>query len=241
MQHDAQTPAPTTTIAASGQLPGSAQLRSSVQHHLNYSLGLNAAGLRPREAFRAVALAVRDLMTERFFASDEAYRASDSKRLYYLSLEFLIGRSLRSNLVNLGLLETCTDVLRELGVDFGDVEEYETDAALGNGGLGRLAACFLDSLATLGLPGFGYGINYEYGLFRQEIRNGSRWNDRTTGEHMTRHGRFSVLRTQYWCLSTDISNMRWTDPDDTTRCGSTGKSSSEYRAICQLWATAERR
>ncbi len=91
--------------------------------------------------------------------------------LYYLSLEFLIGRSLRSNLVNLGLLNTCSEVLLDLGVDFSDVEDYETDAALGNGGLGRLAACFLDSLATLGMPGFGYGINYEYGLFRQEIRN----------------------------------------------------------------------
>ena len=87
-------------------------------------------------------------------------------------MEFLIGRSLVNNLVNLGLLEPARAVLADLGVSLADLEETEPDAALGNGGLGRLAACFLDSLATLGLPGFGYGINYEYGLFQQEIRNG---------------------------------------------------------------------
>lgn len=153
-------------------LPDHACLRSSILHHVNYSLGLNIEGLQPPEVLRAVSLAIRDLMVERSLSTHAAYRHLDCKRLYYLSLEFLIGRSLRNNLVNLGLLNSCTEVLKELGVDFSEIEEQETDAALGNGGLGRLAACFLDSLATLGLPGFGYGINYEYGLFRQEIRNG---------------------------------------------------------------------
>ena len=128
--------------------------------------------LQPAEALRAVSLAIRDLMVERSLATDAEFRRTDAKRLYYLSLEFLIGRSLRSNLVNLGLLNCGIEVLLELGLDFSEVEEQETDAALGNGGLGRLAACFVDSMATLGMPGFGYGINYEYGLFRQEIRNG---------------------------------------------------------------------
>src|SRR5437762_13618308 len=86
-------------------------------------------------------------------------------------MEFLIGRSLSNNLCNLGLLELCGGALRDMGADLEEVQESEPDAALGNGGLGRLAACFLDSLATLDLPGFGYGINYEYGLFKQEIRN----------------------------------------------------------------------
>src|SRR5207247_6312725 len=84
----------------------------------------------------------------------------------------LVGRSLGNNLYNLGLFEVCRDALSEMGVDVEEVREREVDAALGNGGLGRLAACYLDSLATLGMPGFGYGINYEYGLFRQEIDNG---------------------------------------------------------------------
>ncbi len=153
-------------------LPDHDSLRASILHHLNYSLGLSAEGLHPPEAFRAVSLAIRDLMVAQSLSTDAMYRSVDAKRLYYLSLEYLIGRSLRNNLVNLGLLNSCREVLREFGVDLSDVEEHETDAALGNGGLGRLAACFLDSLATLGMPGFGYGINYEYGLFRQEIRNG---------------------------------------------------------------------
>jgi starch phosphorylase len=125
-----------------------------------------------RDVFRAVELAVRDQLVGRMVATDERYRQANAKRLSYLSLEFLIGRSLTNNLINLGLREECRQMLTELGHDLSAVEGCEPDAALGNGGLGRLAACFLDSLATLDLPGFGYGINYEYGLFRQEIREG---------------------------------------------------------------------
>jgi starch phosphorylase len=110
-------------------------------------------------------------MVEQMLATQRRYQQADAKRLYYLSLEFLIGRSLHNNLANLGLLDEARAVLGEAGMDLADVEDSEADAALGNGGLGRLAACFLDSLATLGLPGFGYGINYEYGLFKQEIKD----------------------------------------------------------------------
>ena len=158
-----------TTVSSNQGVPDHDCLRESILHHVHFSLGLNAEGLQPREAFRAVSLAIRDLMVGQSLSTEAMYHSTDAKQLYYLSLEFLIGRSLRNNLVNLGLLNRCREVLLELGVDFSDVEEQETDAALGNGGLGRLAACFLDSLATLGMPGFGYGINYEYGLFRQEI------------------------------------------------------------------------
>src|ERR1043166_3703758 len=146
--------------------------RHEFLRHVTYGLGETVEGLSPREAFRAVALVVRDRMVGKQLSTEHVYRHRHAKRLYYLSLEFLIGRLLVNNLMNLGLLEDCREVLREFGIDFRDVEEAEVDAALGNGGLGRLAACFLDSLATLGLPGFGYGIDYEYGLFRQEIRNG---------------------------------------------------------------------
>ncbi len=150
----------------------SEDLRASIRYHLNHTLGVTTERLQPAEVFRAVALSLRDMMVEKYLESEKTWQRAGSKRLYYLSLEFLIGRSLQNNLISLGLFETCSAVLQELGVSLADVENFETDAALGNGGLGRLAACFLDSLATLGMPGFGYGINYEYGLFRQEIRNG---------------------------------------------------------------------
>ena len=96
----------------------------------------------------------------------------DPKCLAYLSIEFLLGQSLGNNLINLGMREPYRQALQNLGADLAEIEESEDDAALGNGGLGRLAACFLDSLATLGMPGYGYGIHYEYGLFKQEIDNG---------------------------------------------------------------------
>jgi starch phosphorylase len=160
-------------IATDGRVTtDTATFRQSFLRHVTYSLGERIETLTPREAFRAVALVVRDHAVARRIETEQRYRNAGAKRLYYLSLEFLIGRSLVNNLINLGLDGACRSVLREFGFDPSAVEETEVDAALGNGGLGRLAACFLDSLATLDLPGFGYGIDYEYGLFRQEIRNG---------------------------------------------------------------------
>ncbi len=153
-------------------MTSAACLDQSIQRHARYSLGGNWCDLSPRARFNAVALAVRELLIERMLETEERYRQRDAKRLYYVSIEFLIGQSLGNNLHNLGIRETCREALRNLGADADELEESEPDAALGNGGLGRLAACYLDSLATLGMPGYGYGINYEYGLFRQEIDNG---------------------------------------------------------------------
>jgi starch phosphorylase len=153
-------------------LTDTARLKEAIQRHITYSLGSSVEELTPRDTFRAVALAVRDRLLEGRLATSDRYRRAGVKRLYYLSLEFLIGRSLTKNLVNLRLLETGREVLAEMGLNLDEAAASEQDAGLGNGGLGRLAACFLDSLATLDLPGFGYGINYDYGLFRQEIRNG---------------------------------------------------------------------
>ena len=147
-------------------------LQESIQRHARYSLGKHWRDLSVRDRFDAVALAVRDQMVDCMLETEERFQRSDSKRLYYLSIEFLIGQSLGNNLLNLGIRESCQEALRNLGAGLDEVEESEPDAALGNGGLGRLAACFLDSLATLGMAGFGYGINYEYGLFKQEIDNG---------------------------------------------------------------------
>jgi len=147
-------------------------LADAVFYHLRYSLGREPQSQNPRDMALAVSLAVRDRLVDGLLATEKRYQQEDVKRLYYLSMEYLIGRSLGNNLYNLNLIGTCEATLRQLGFDLEELRDYEYDAALGNGGLGRLAACFLDSLASLDMPGFGYGINYEYGLFKQEIDNG---------------------------------------------------------------------
>src|SRR5207253_550866 len=121
---------------------------------------------------QALSIAVRRPALDAMRESERRYREQDAKRLYYFSMEFLMGRALGNNLTNLGLYDDAKAIIGELGVDLEELESLEHDAALGNGGLGRLAACFLDSLASLDLPGFGYGINYEFGLFRQSFVNG---------------------------------------------------------------------
>jgi starch phosphorylase len=147
-------------------------LLASIQQHIKYSLGKRWQERNQHDLFLALSLSVRDLLIEQMLVQEQKYRETNSKRLYYLSIEFLIGQSLINNLHNLGIFESCQTILREIGIELEKLAEIESDAGLGNGGLGRLAACFLDSLATLGMPGFGYGIHYEYGLFKQEIDNG---------------------------------------------------------------------
>ena len=147
-------------------------LRSAIQHHARYTLAKEWDHLNVNEVMQAVSYAVRDIVIDRMLETERRVSSEKPKRLYYLSIEFLMGQSLRNNLVNLGLFDKCAKALHGLGFSLDDVCEVERDAALGNGGLGRLAACFLDSLATLELPGYGYGIDYEFGLFRQEIRSG---------------------------------------------------------------------
>ncbi len=147
-------------------------IEESIRWRVKYSLAKEWRRLSPGELLAAVSLSVRDMLVERMLESEDRIRRKDAKRLNYLSIEFLIGQSLRSHLRNLGMREAYNQVLSNLGVSLEELEQIEEDAALGNGGLGRLAACFLDSLATLGMPAYGYGINYEYGLFKQEIDNG---------------------------------------------------------------------
>lgn len=147
-------------------------LHNSVCQHVKYSLGKECHNLSGHDLFLAMALAVRDRLVDRMLETEERYQKADVKRLYYLSMEFLMGRSLGNNLSNLGILDRCQEALCKIEVELEEAEESEGDAALGNGGLGRLAACFLDSLATLDMPGYGYGINYEYGVFKQEIDDG---------------------------------------------------------------------
>jgi starch phosphorylase len=149
-----------------------AALRDAITRHARYSVAQPWEALSARQIFQCVGLAVRDLMIDGLLQTQQRHRQADAKHVYYLSIEYLLGRSLANNLSNLGIYDLCRDTLRDLGADLADVEESERDAALGNGGLGRLAACFLDSLATLDMPGYGYGIHYEYGVFRQEIEHG---------------------------------------------------------------------
>ena len=147
-------------------------LRESILRHIHYALARPGGSLVPRELFKPLSLTIRDFMIDGLLKTERRYREAKVKRLGYLSLEFLMGRWLSDNLCNLGLGDQCRAVLDEFGVKLEDVLEVEPDAGLGNGGLGRLAACFLESLATMGMPGFGYGIDYEYGMFKQEIVGG---------------------------------------------------------------------
>ncbi|QYU66089.1 glycogen/starch/alpha-glucan family phosphorylase [Leptolyngbya sp. 15MV] len=149
-----------------------AALREAIIRKLTFDLGKSRLGARDRDWFIAAALAVRDHIVERWIDLTRATYQTGAKQVYYLSLEFLIGRLLRDNASNLGLMETLKEALAPLGVEFDRLRVAEPDAALGNGGLGRLAACFMESMATLSIPAFGYGIRYDHGLFRQIIRDG---------------------------------------------------------------------
>ncbi|WP_306535961.1 glycogen/starch/alpha-glucan phosphorylase [Geobacter sp.] len=145
----------------------------SFLEHLEYTLGKDKYSSTHHDIFNALAYAVRDRMVERWLDTQQAYYNENPKRIYYVSMEFLMGRTLENSLVNLGLLGEFREAMNSLGYDLDEFMEQEQDAGLGNGGLGRLAACFLDSMATMGIPGYGYGIRYEYGIFRQSIVDGA--------------------------------------------------------------------
>ncbi len=147
-------------------------LRAGYEHHLRYTLARDRYTATPRDRYYALALAVRDRVVERWIATQQTHHLNNVKRVYYLSLEFLIGRLLGNNVINLNLEEVCRDAMSEIGQDWNVLRDFEVDAGLGNGGLGRLAACFMDSLSTLKFPAIGYGLRYDYGIFNQRISNG---------------------------------------------------------------------
>jgi starch phosphorylase len=147
-------------------------LKRAFADHLQYAQGTDEHSATALDRYFAVAYTVRDRMMRRWIQTQQAYYKKDAKRVYYLSLEFLMGRALENNLVNLDLNDRMRGALADLGLDLADLLAQEPDAGLGNGGLGRLAACFLDSLATLQYPATGYGIRYEFGIFDQQIVNG---------------------------------------------------------------------
>jgi starch phosphorylase len=160
---------PAVTPAANGDLD---EIKSAVLAKLALELGKDAAAATDRDWFVAAALTIRDRVVHRWLMVDRTSHAQGRKRVYYLSLEFLIGRLFADVLCNLGYTEIFRAALGDLGVDLNRLRAVEPDAALGHGGLGRLAACFMESMATLGIPAYGYGIRYDHGLFRQVIRDG---------------------------------------------------------------------
>jgi starch phosphorylase len=147
-------------------------LKQSFSHHLTYALAKDEFTATPRDCYTSIAMTVRDRLVRKWIETQQTYYNKNAKRIYYLSLEFLIGRTLGNSLLNLDMQDTTQSAVSELGYKLEELQEIESDAGLGNGGLGRLAACFLDSLATLELPAYGYGIRYDYGIFFQKIING---------------------------------------------------------------------
>ena len=147
-------------------------LKDDFSWHLRYSLAKGDTRATERDEYTAFAMAVRDRLVERWISTQEEYARQNTKRVYYMSLEFLIGRLLGNNVINLKADQLCCEALKEYGIDWNSLRDYESDAGLGNGGLGRLAACYIDSMSTLNLAGMGYGLRYDYGIFRQKIVNG---------------------------------------------------------------------
>src|SRR5580692_173781 len=160
------------SIAAASDESDIAEIKSAVLAKLTLAAGKDPSSAVDRDWFVATALTIRDRVMHRWLASERESQSKGRKRVYYLSLEFLIGRLLADVLCNLGMTELFNTALGDLGVDLNGLKAAEPDAALGNGGLGRLAACFMESMASLGIPACGYGIRYDHGLFRQVIKDG---------------------------------------------------------------------
>jgi len=194
------------------------------RHYLNYTIGRDDSCSAPPCCYEALAATIRERLTERWKNTQKAYQEKDCKRAYYLSLEFLMGRALGNAMLNLGLTDIVKSAMSELGLTLEDLETSELDAGLGNGGLGRLAACFIDSCATLQLPVTGYGLRYEYGMFRQHIENGEQIEE---PDHWLRDGcAWELERSEFtqrirfgghtntYVDSNDCSHVRWVDTHD---------------------------
>ncbi|MGY0791958.1 glycogen/starch/alpha-glucan phosphorylase [Azospirillum argentinense] len=164
------------------------------ERHLMFDHVVDPTSVGPRERYEAVARSVRDVLSQRWLRTEQTYERENPKRVYYLSLEFLIGRSLANNVMNLLLDPVVARVADEKGIDWLALLDEEPDAGLGNGGLGRLAACFIDSMATMQIPAMGYGLRYEYGIFRQSLRDG--WQQEQPDNWLRRPDPWEVARPQ---------------------------------------------
>jgi starch phosphorylase len=172
------------------ELTGSAD--ALYERHLFFDNVIDPAAATARERYEAFAHSVRDVLSQRWVRTEQTYERANPKRIYYLSMEFLIGRSLSNNITNMLLDQVVDDKVKRAHLDWLGLLEEEPDAGLGNGGLGRLAACFLDSMATMQLPAVGYGLRYEYGMFRQSIENG--WQQEQADNWLRRPDPWEVIR-----------------------------------------------
>ncbi len=171
------------------------EFKKSVEYNVKNLYRKTIEDAQPNEAFQAVAYAIKDVIIDEWIATQKQYAKEDAKTLYYMSMEFLMGRALGNNIINIMAQDEVKEVLEEMGFDLNVLEDQEPDAALGNGGLGRLAACFLDSLATLGYPAYGCGIRYRYGMFKQKIEDG--YQIEVPDEWLKDGNPFEVRRSEY--------------------------------------------
>ena len=230
-----------------------ASILESFALRMMYSVARDQYNATDLDSFQALAFAVRDRIMERWFATQDAYYRLDVKRVYYLSLEFLLGRLLISSIINLGAQDAYSDAVRSLGLELENLAACENDAGLGNGGLGRLAACFLESASTLALPFYGYGIRYEFGIFRQRIVDGQQVEQ---PDPWLRYGtpweipRPDVLfpvkfygRSEYY-VDKGVGRYRWTDTQDVYAMaydfGMPGYKNSTVNSL-RLWAAKSSR
>lgn len=171
------------------------ELKESIVDYLKILFRKSVEEANDQQLFQAVSYAIKDIIVDQWIATHKEYEKQDAKTVYYLSMEFLMGRALGNNIINMGAHKVVKEVLDELGLDLNVIEDQEPDPALGNGGLGRLAACFLDSLSTLGYPAYGCGIRYKYGMFEQKIENGFQVE---VPDNWLKHGNpFEMKRTEY--------------------------------------------
>ncbi|ADW16903.1 glycogen phosphorylase [Desulfobulbus propionicus DSM 2032] len=172
MNQITETPTNNHAYSSIFQGTGVEEFKKCIQHHLMSFQGRDPDRAGDQDVYRALSYALRDVLMEKWIKTQKTFYAGKMKRVYYLSLEFLVGRSLGNAIINMGLMDEVTQALEQLGYDLERLRECEEDAALGNGGLGRLASCFMDSIATMKIPAYGYGIRYDFGLFNQKIVDG---------------------------------------------------------------------
>ena len=171
------------------------ELKESIEDYLKILFRKTVDEANQQQVFQAVSYAIKDIIVDQWIATHKEYEKQDAKTVYYLSMEFLMGRALGNNIINMKADKVVKEVLDELGLDLNIIEDQEPDPALGNGGLGRLAACFLDSLSTLGYPAYGCGIRYKYGMFEQKIENGYQVE---VPDNWLKHGNpFEMKRAEY--------------------------------------------